>query len=276
VSAPAYLATPLGDIGLWGINDDRDERAGNVDVTDLLSFGSEEAFLSGLTEEHSGSLSGKATGFRLSNESRYSSDPVTAIAEWVQEMMALLDGGQGDGYELSHAVRDYSKTVAIEDFSWSRDAGAKFEVGWNASFKIGDVTMASGAGTSVGEADPSSSWSLDGIPLQNMEQIQEQKQVKLNTTKMMFADSAEENSITQESGATRRINITGSHTGTRSERNSFDSAMRALIGKDKIVDYESPFPGHTLSVAVDNYDSDLEGGSETKTDYTLNLVEGTS
>lgn len=274
---PARLNTPRGDLELWGVSQDRDQRSGNIDVADMPTFGSDDAFLSSFTQSHTGTLSGRATGFRLSDDGGYSNDPVTALAEWVQEMTALVNGSQGDGYTFDHDVRGYgSKPVAVESFGWTRNEAAKYEVNWNLSLRIGDVTMSGDASLNPGPANPSSSWSIDGIDLQHHTEINEETNQQLSVDEMLFGDGAEDNVVTSSSGATRRVNISGTHTGTRTERQNFDDSMRALIGENKTVEYVSPFPGHTLTVGVDDFDSNLEAGRTGQTDYTMTLVEGTS
>lgn len=274
---PARLTTPLGEVGLYGVNQDRDQRSGNTNVTDMPTFGSDDAFLSSFTQTHEGTLQGTATGLRLARSGGYPDDPVEALATWVQEVMSLISGSQGDGYTLDHDVRGYdSKPVAIDSFQWTRNEASLFEVSWSLSLRIGDVTMSGDASVNPGEVNPSSEWSIDGVDLQYPKEISESTQQQLNTDEMLFGDGAEDNVITSGSGATRRINISGTHTGTRSERRDFDDAMRSLIGESKVVDYESPFPGHTLTVGVDNFDSSLEAGRTGQTDYTLELIEGES
>lgn len=274
---PARLTTDYGELGLWGVNQDRDQRSGAVDVTDMPTFGSQEAFLSSFTQSHEGQLQGVATGFRLAARDAYPDDPVAALAEWAQGMVGLVNGAQGDGYTYDHDVRSYdSKPVAVESFRWTYKEASPFELEWDMSMRIGDVTMPGEATARVGAADPSGSWSIDGIDLQYFNEVSESVQQKLNTAEMLFGDGAEDNVITSGSGAIRRVSITGTHTGTLEERRDFDSSIRALIGENKVVDYESPFPGHTLSVGVDSFDSSLEGGRTGQTDYVLELVEGGS
>ncbi len=268
-----HIDTGSKTVDLWQAEQDRDERKGIVDVSPRPSFDSEDAFQSGMTEDHTGTVRGTATGNRLSDQPGYSNDPVTALAEWVQETMALVDGTQGTGYTLTHDVRGYSKNIVIESFGWTRDAGAKLEASWDMTFRIGEGAMVGGS-TPPNTASPSSSWSLGGTDLQRMAQIRESKSQIVKGEPMVLADSAEENIIITQSGARRDVTIVGRHTGTRAEQQSFDSTMRGFMGQNQIVTYSSPFPGHTIDVMVDGYTSTLESGYTDHTDYELVLIEG--
>jgi hypothetical protein len=244
-----------------------------VDVAMTPTFDSNEAYLSGMTEVHNQSITGLATGSRLSRQSDFSSDPVTALAEWVQRVMALVDGQQGEGYTLTHDERGLETTVVLESFAWTRRGGESFEVEWELAYQIGEGIMVD-RDTQPNTASPSSTWTLDGRDLQYPKEYREEKRQRLDTDAMLFADSAEQNVITDESSPVRTITITGRHTGTRSERQAFDDHFRSLIGQDQIVTYESAFPGHSLDIMVNTYESVLEAGRTRVGDYALELIEG--
>lgn len=262
-------------VDLWQVQEDKEERDGNVDVAGIPTFDSEETYLSGFTQQHKGEVTGKATGFRLSNQSGYSNDPVTALAEWVQEVMALVNGKQGTGFTLTHDERGDTYNVVLKNFAWTRSSGAKFEVEWDMSFRIGEGIMVQ-EDTTPGTANPSSTWSLDGNDLHHPLQYREQKKERFETAPMAFADSAEENLQESTSGPIRSISINARYTGPKSERNTFDQTMRGLIGQDTIVTYSSGFPGHDLDVMVNRYESTREAGITKVGEYSLELIEGVS
>lgn len=271
-----HLTTSGGQtVDLWQIQEDRDERDGMVDVAAMPTFDSEETYLSGMTEVHNTSISGIATGNRLSNQSQYSSDSVTALAEWVQEVMALVDGKQGTGYSLTHDERGLDVNVILESFAWTRSGGERFQIEWDLEYQIGEGIMVNEEPT-PNEANPSTSWSLDGRDLQSPIQYREEKRQRLETDEMLFAESAEENVISDQSSPIRTVTINGRHKGTRSERQAFDQHFRNLIGQDNIVTYQSAFPGHSLDVMVNKYESVLEAGRTRVGEYTLELIEGTN
>lgn len=261
-------------VDLWQVQEDQDSRDGNVDVADIPSFDADESYVSGLTQQHEGTLSGLATGNRLSRQSGYSDDPVTALAEWVQRVMALHNGQQGTGLTLTHDVRNQSVNVVLSTFGWTRTAGDSLELEWNMEFRIGEGVMVDGE-TAANTAAPSSTWSLDGRDLQHPMQYREEKSQRVEVAEMAYADSPEENLVKDRSGVTRSITITGRHTGSRSERKAFDDHLRSLIGQDQIVTYQSAFPGHALDVMVNRYDSLLEAGITRQGRYQLELIEGT-
>jgi hypothetical protein len=91
---------------------------------------------------------------------------------------------------------------------------------------------------------------------------------------MAYASSPSENLIKDTAGATRRITIVGRATGTKTERNSFDQAIRDHIGQDTTVSYQTAFPGHSLDVMVANYESSRQAGRTRLGEYSLDLIEG--
>jgi len=270
-----HLDTGSQTIDFWQAQEDRDEREGEVDVSPSATYDSDEAYLSGMTEAHSQETTGIVTGNRLSRQTGYSNDPVTALAEWVQTVMALINGQQGQGYTLTHDVRDLERNVVLESFGWTRSSGEKLQLEWDLAYRIGEGVMVDNT-TSTNPASPSSTWTLDGRDLQHPIQYREEKRQKLGTDKMLNASSAEQNTITSESGAVRTITISAEHTGTVSERKAFDDHMKLLIGQDTIATYQSAFPGHELDVMVNKYESVLEAGRTRVGEYSLELIEGTT
>lgn len=272
-----HLETASGSksVDLWQVQEDREERDGNVDVTSTPTFDSEGTYLSGLTQQHEAQLTGTATGIRLSKQPGYSNDPVTALAEWVQEVMSFVNGQQGTGLTLTHDERGETHNVVAASFGWTRSSGAKFEVSWDLKYRIGEGVMPE-KDTPPGTASPGSTWTLDGNDLHHPIEYREQKRERLETAAMAFVDNAEENLVEATSGATRTITIKGRVTGSKATRNSFDQTMQGLIGEDTIVTYASAFPGHELNVMANNYESIRESGLTELGEYALELIEGTN
>ena len=272
-----HLTSASGNmsVDLWQVQEDREKSDGFVDATASPSFDSDEAFLSGLTRQQQSEVTGKATAIRLSNQAGYSDDPVTALAEWVQEVMALINGKQGTGFELVHDERGETINIVLEDFAWTRSAGARFEVDWDMKLRVGEGIMVQ-EDTAPNPANPSSSWSLDGDDLHKPIQYREQKKMQFKPTPIAFASSPEENLQEATSGALRTVTISAEYTGPVPERNSFDQTMKGLIGQDQLVTYSSAFPGHELSVMVNNYESTQEAGITKHGEYSLELIEGVS
>lgn len=267
------ISSESASVDMWNIGEDRDERDGDTDVFDSPSFDSDEAYLAGMTESHTSSVSGTATGFRLSDQSGYSNDPVTALAEWVQKAMAFVNGQQGTGYTFTHDERDYTSNGVIVSFGWTRNSGAKFEVDWNLTYRIGEGVMTDGP-IDVGAASPSSTWTLGGTDLQHPVQYREEKRQQFKPIEMLYADGPEQNVLESKAGARRTININGKHTGTVAERKSFDDTMTSYMGNDTTVTYQSAFPGHSIDVMVNRYESILEAGATDQGEYQLELIEG--
>jgi len=262
-------------VDLWQVQKDDEKRAGNIEVGATPSFDSDEAFLSGVTQQQGSELTGKATGIRLSNQSGYSNDPVTALAEWVQKVMSLINGKQGTGFELVHDEREQTLNVGLVNFKWTRTSGAKFEVNWRLTYRIGEGIMVQ-EDTAPNPANPSSSWSLGGVDLQYPEAYFEEKFSGVVTEPVAFASSPTENLLSTFTGASRKVVISGTYTGTQEKRNEFDRSIRELIGQDNIVTYSSAFPGHELDVMVSSYESTRQAGTTKKGDYFIELFEGKS
>jgi hypothetical protein len=270
-----HLTGPEGNrtVDLWQAQEDRDERDANLDISAFAGSNSDETFLAGLTQQHEAQVTGTATGFRLARQPDYSDDPVLALAEWVQEMMAFVNGKQGTGLTLEHDERGLTRSIIAKSFGWTRESGAKYEVSWDFAFRIGEGVMVSEEPTPR-EAYKQSTWALDGIDLQHPIDYREEKREQLTTAPMVFADTPEENVVKEDSAPVRTIRINGRHTGTRSERNQFDDQIRSLIGQDTIVTYESAFPGHDLDVMVNSYESTREAGLTRLGEYSLELIQG--
>lgn len=272
MSAPV-LTDGTTSVSLWQAQEDKAETTGDVDVTNAPAYDSEEVLLTGLTKQEEVSLSGTATGNRLSAMSEYSDDSVTALAEWVQLAMAMVNGSQGRGFDLTSTERDRTIPCVIGSFGWTREEGAPLEVQWDISLKRGEGVMGKKA-VSPGEADPGGPMTLDGIDLQQPLDFREQKQQNFDPAPLTLADTPDDTVQAADSGAERRITITGKHSGSIAERKSFDDSIRALIGQDMVVEYRSPFPGHTIDVMVDSFESTRESGWTRLGEYSLELVEG--
>lgn len=258
---------------LWQAQEDKSNLQGEVDVQNPPTLDSDDALLSGLTIQEDVELTGKTTGLRLSRQSGYSNDPKVALAEWVQKAIAFVNGNQGTGYTLQSTERDRSIPGVVASFGWVRSEGSPLEVDWDITFKRGEGVMASEP-ISTGPAQPQSTATLDGMNLQHLKQWREQKQQSFDPAPVTLADSADSTIQAADSGAIRRIILTGTYTGTIAERKQFDNKFQNLVGQDEIVTYQSAFPGHSLDVMVSSYESTREAGHTRLGSYTLELYQG--
>lgn len=246
----------------------------------IPTFDSDETILIDFTNEEKPQLNGKANGIYLANSSvtradgsSYSSDPVTALAQWVQDVMAFINGSQGEGYTLSSTERNRDINVAVKNFSWRRTKGNQYEVNWDMQLVRGDVTMTDGT-ISPNSVNIGSSWTLAGNDLHSVRDYTEIKKQGLQSSPIPLG-SPSENIVFQKEGTKREIIITGRVDATQSTRNSFDSSIRNLIGDNTTSTYSSAFPGHDLEVMVKSFDPTREAGLTRIGDYSLKLIEGT-
>lgn len=260
-------------VTLWQAQEDKSNIQGEVDAQNPPTLDSEDALLSGLTIQEDVELTGLATGLRLSRQSGYSDDPKVALAEWVQNAIAFVNGNQGTGYTLQSTERDREIPGVVGSFGWVRSEGSPFEVDWDITFNRGEGVMAKSP-IDPGPAQPQSVATLDGEELQGMKQWREQKQQKFDPAPVTLADSPDSTLQAADSGALRRIIITGTYTGSIAERKAFDEHFQNLVGQDAIVPYQSAFPGHELDVMVNNYESTREAGQTRLGSYSLELYEG--
>lgn len=268
------MAVTLENTRLWQVQENKSESQGNVRIDSIYSQDSDETLLTGLESQEKLTLTGETTGLRLSRQSGYSDDPLTALAEWVAEMETYVNGEQGSGWSLTDNERGDTKNVVVEMFGWQREAGQKYSVRWDLSAVWANGMMPS-TNTPADSVNPKTSGTatLDGNDLGSIKSWRQQKKQQIEVYPIALADPGE-NEVLSKSGAFRQIILTGTKEGTQSERNDFDDAMQNLIGQDTIVDYVSAFPGRTKQVMVKNYESTREAGLTRIGEYGLELIEG--
>lgn len=263
------MTVDLDGTRLWNVQEDISESKGEVRTDSIYGEDSDLTILTGLERVESLTMTGIATGIRLSNQAGYSDDPNTALAEWVVEMETFINANQGSGYTLTNNERGDSKNVVIESFGWQRKPTEKYQVSWDMSVQWAQGMM-SDVSSSPPSVSPSQTWTLDGIDLGNQVILRHDKQQEIKPYPIAYADAGENETLAQ-SGAVRQITIRGSKD---ENRNSFDDSMQALIGQDTIVTYSSAFPGRDLDVMVKEYESTREAGWTRLGEYSLTLIEG--
>lgn len=266
------MVTTLDGTRLWNVQEDRADTAGNIRVDSIVGDRSEDALLTGLESQESFEFIGRATGNRISLQSGYSDDPNVALAQWVSEMEAKVNGQQGRGYDLVHLDRDEEYNVVVENFSWSRTGGGRYEVQWNmvVNWGIGIMSLRQPAPISV---NPTQTTKIGGYEIDGIESIQTTLSQEYQVYEIAFAEAGQ-NELASNTGATRQIIITGQITGGRARRNQFDRNIRSLIGDDRTVTYEEAFPGRKFEVMVDSYNSAREAGVTRMGDFSIEMIEG--
>ncbi|QCC57367.1 hypothetical protein [Natrinema thermotolerans] len=267
------LDTPGQTIRLWNGQESRTQTQGNVKVDNLPASGSDKTLLTGLEASETVTYTGTATANRLSKLSGYSNDPETALAEWLVTAEATLNGRQGEGHDLVDDNRGRTIRGVLGVFGWQRSRGARYEVEWNLELVRGRGLMPYRS-PSPPDPNPQEKAFLDGADLGSIRELQETKEQPIEPVPLHALSGPENYEILDDGGAQRSITITGEIAGDRLD--TFDDHMRSIVGRDQIVTFEEAFPGRSLEVMVQNYDSVRSAGRTRLGSYSLEMVEGRS
>lgn len=273
MSKPTITNRETGkSLDLVHVQDDKVTTQGQVEGMSVYYDDSDENYLYSLAMDEEISMTGIASGMYLSNQSGYSSDPSTALFEWFQKLLSLVNGNQGIGWDLDSTERDRTNIGVIESAGWQVNEAEPYLGQWDITFKRGEGVEGA-EDTSPGSVSVSEDWTLDGNDLGHLVSLREEKLQKWNQYEMALSESASENIQTTKTGAKRRITISGRIVG-ETQKNQFDNAMRDLISKDQVFTYDSGVPGHTLTVMPREFDSTRQAGWTRLGEYGLVLEEG--
>lgn len=262
----------IDGLRLWGARESTNASEARLDVTSIPSQGSEETLVVGLESAETQPLSGRATGIRLTGQSGYSSDPETALSEWVQEFESLVIAEQGDGWALADDERDRSIDGIVTEASWTMAHGAPYEVRWSLSFDRGQGVL-NDASRAPTTATPNATTTLGGTDLGTITERRMERTIDIGVTPIAFADESE-TILTPQSGVTRRVTIAGRVTGSAASLRTIDDTMRGYVGDNTTRAYQTGFPGTSHDVLVDSYDSTHNAGSPALLTYAMTLFEG--
>lgn len=284
---PVDLHDPASgtSLTLYGANSLTDSRNAGMDVSPPPGFEGDEAFLSSMEQVEDVTIQGAATAKRLSRQSEFSNDPATALAEWCATLEAFVNGGQGNGYELTKNYRDGATfNGCVNSIEWSIRGGENWEAGYALEFMRGtgfgvtrDVAVQSvnpGGPDRDGDGDPDWELRVDGTTLPTFTEFQMSKEQEISRTQWLLADDAEKNSLTSDSGAVRRITITGQHEGSAAERRQFDDDVSDTLGQQTVIDLEEPFTGRTFSGMLESYEGTDEAGLTRLGEFGFDFVQG--
>lgn len=267
------MAVYLEDTRLWHGRQTRVVGNASERMDSVIGEDSDKTLLTSLESVEEVDYTGVASGIRLSGVSGYSDDPLTALAEWVAEFEAYLDGAQGEGYTFKDEGRGREMNTVLEQAGWTRKEGEKYQVEWDLSGVWARGAMPDHA-VDVDSVNPTSGPpKIAGEPIKGITAVRHQKRTQLQQYPIAYADPGDNETLAQ-SGAVRKITIRGDSTGSESVRNSFDDKMLGEIGEDNIVKWESAFPGRTKEVMVTDYDSIREAGRTRIGEYMIELTEG--
>jgi hypothetical protein len=269
------LSDPDGgtSLTLWQAQTAEVVTLGAVDATSVQGEDSEQTFLTSI--EQSGDLrySGVVTGNRLSRQAGYSSDPVTALAEWVLDAERYVDGAQGTGYDLTDTRTGRTRRGVIESFEWTRAAGAPLQVEYNLAVTLGEGADPTGvtAPDAIGDATV---LSVGGETIDTYREIQVSKSEETDAVRRAFADDPSDNDVLTDGGATREITVVGRVSGLKADRLAFDDALRLTIGQDEFITVTEPFTGRAFEGMINDFESSDEAGITRLGDFALTVVEG--
>lgn len=255
----------------WQAQDDSRQIDGETDVFQTFGRRPDAAILSQLEAVESYTYTGIVTGNRLSQQAGYSNDPVTALAEWTAEAETFIDARQGDGHTLTDNERGETLNGVVTSFGWQRESGAELELRWDLEFWRGRASMRS-EDQSIPNVSPSSTATLDGWDLGDLKSWRSDLQQTFEPFPVAYP-SPGENELKSNGGVVRKYTIRGQIIGT-TDANSFDSHIRSLAGSDTTVTFEEPFPGRSMTVMVDTYDSIREAGVPRFGTYDMTLIQG--
>lgn len=284
---PVELSDPASGttLTLFGSNSLSDSQNAGMDVSPPPGFDSEEAFLVSMEQDGQVTLQGAATAKRLSRAAAFSSDPITALAEFCATLEAFVNGGQGKGYDLTKNYRDGTTyTGYVQSMEWSVRGGEDWEAGYALEFVRGegfgvqnDVSVGPvnpGGPDFDGDGEPDWEIRVDGQTIPTFTEFQMAKEQEVSAARRLYADSPDENDLTSDGGAVRTITVTGEVEGDGAERRQFDADLTDTLGQDTLIDLEEPFTGRTFTGMVEDFEGTDEAGLLRIGEYGFSLVEG--
>lgn len=258
-------------LDLVGADESTSATEAQVDVTSPPGESPDENIIVSLTSQETASLAGRATALRLAQRADYSGDPVTALSDWVQRFVSLIQD-QDTTWPLADDERGRSTDVAIETLSWTRSAGAPLDVRWSLEARRGEGVGATGSRAPT-TTTPQATTSLGGTDLETVREKRTELTTELSTTPLAYADESE-TVLVPQSGVVRRITLTGFVSGSPSALRSFGDTMRSYLGTDATVRYQTAFPGTAHDVLVANYSDTHNAGDPARLEYSAELLEG--
>lgn len=259
---------------LFNVSQNASSQRSNPEIDAIYSRESNETFIVDLEKEDNVSINGRASGIRISRYSKYSDDPLVALAEYATRLLAHVNANQGTGWTIENDYTGRTLPVVIEEVSIVKRRAEKFEFEFNISARIGGGLMPSQP-IDPEPVDPSTEARLDGESLYEIEELRITKKQRLRTHTYATPRPVEKNEIESLTGSKREISIRGNVPGDESVRKSFDDAIRSNIGVNETVTFESAFPGRDYEVVIMKLDSVREAGQTQIGQYNIEAVEGT-
>lgn len=268
----------LDGLRLWNGSESESAVKGEVQVDSVPKMGPDDALLTSLTAVEEFTLTGVATGNRISNQSGFSNDPERAIREWAVEFLGIVNGQQGSGYTLQDNERAANYNVVVEESGLKRERGNPIAARWNVSCIRGEGAASTGPRAAdtvdyslIGQGDTLAGHDLGQITEKKIGRKEKIKQYPLAT---VGENAYEYTKLLSQSGAVESISISGVKSGTFTEMNDFADAINREIGADRLIAYKQDFPGVTTGVMVRDFSHTYKAGEVDKMEYSLRLQRG--
>lgn len=270
-----YDANSNREIRLWNGQEFQPSVAVDEEVFNPAATTVNETVVSVLQQEEDITINGITLGSqRIAEGATATSDRIEAVAEWVADLEAWVNGSPGTaGFRLENSYTGETIDVVPRSVGWSRAAGETNAVEYDVELAVGGG-LDSDLGISPQSVSPGGPDTYDGVELPHIYERNVDKQIGLTTRRELFGDSAEENDQFVESSAVRRITLLGDFDGTFSEQRTFDDKLRSRAGQGETYTFSSAFPGLDSEAALVGYESTREAGVTQKGDYAVELVVG--
>lgn len=266
------MALTIDGLRLWQAQESQSQTQANLNVTTVPTMDGDEAIITGLEAQEQPAMNGTVTANRLAENSNYSSDPLTALSEWIQEFESLAQSEQGSGYTLSDDERNRSIQVIVEEASWTYAYEAPYEASWTLKTVQGEGVLSSAA-RSPTSATPNTAATLDNQDLGHVREWQTSLKINLETFPIAYG-STQETIVQPSSGMVREFSWQGRKSGSLTDLRNFDDAMRGKLGSNNDATLTTGFPGTQHTVIVGDYQSTFEAGDPHSLRYQATVYEG--
>lgn len=213
-------------------------------------------------------------GQRIDAGTTSKTDATNAVAEWVAELEAWVNGDSPvDAYTLRNDYTNETRNVAPESVSWTRQAGSPFSVTYGVELRLGSGQTGD-PGIEPADPTPNPTDLFDGVELPYVFDRQVQKTVAVESFQPITAESPEDNDLVVTSSPTKRITLLGEVNKTFSEQRTFDQQLTDRAGDGNTYTYTSAFPGRDIEAALTTYESTREAGVTQRGEYLVELTVG--
>jgi hypothetical protein len=262
---------------LWNGQEYARETDVGAEIFNPASVDASETVLSVLQQSGSIVINGVTVGGqRIDDGATSKTDPVNAVAEWVGEAEAWVNGTPAvDAYTLRNDYTGETINVAPRSVSWTREAGATQSVSYTVELTLGGGQTGD-LGIAPTDPTPNPTDLFDGVELPHIYERQVEKGIELDSFQDLLAESPEDNDLVLTASPVRRVTLLGELDKTFSEQRTFDQQLTSRAGDGNTYTFTSAFPGRDTEAALVGYESTREAGVTQRGEYALELVGGTA